>query len=102
MTATPVTERRIGGHVVVETLAALGARVAFGVPGVHALEASGIATAPPSGPAYLEIPVDVLPAEADPAPVPNPGAPEPRAASPGAVPAVVVVKARLASALPTP
>lgn len=37
MTATPVTERRIGGHVVVETLAALGARVAFGVPGVHAL-----------------------------------------------------------------
>ena len=37
MTATPAIERRIGGHVVVETLAALGARVAFGVPGVHAL-----------------------------------------------------------------
>jgi acetolactate synthase-1/2/3 large subunit len=28
---------RIGGHVVVETLEALGAEVAFGVPGVHAL-----------------------------------------------------------------
>jgi len=37
VTATPAIERRIGGHVVVETLAALGARVAFGVPGVHAL-----------------------------------------------------------------
>jgi acetolactate synthase I/II/III large subunit len=28
---------RIGGHLVVETLEALGAEVAFGVPGVHAL-----------------------------------------------------------------
>jgi acetolactate synthase I/II/III large subunit len=28
---------RIGGHVVAESLAALGAEVAFGVPGVHAL-----------------------------------------------------------------
>ena len=28
---------RIGGHLVVETLQALGAEVAFGVPGVHAL-----------------------------------------------------------------
>ena len=28
---------RIGGHVVVETLEALGAEVAFGLPGVHAL-----------------------------------------------------------------
>lgn len=37
MSATPATAQRIGGHVVVETLAALGARVAFGVPGVHAL-----------------------------------------------------------------
>ena len=37
MTTTPATGRRIGGHVVVETLAALGAQVAFGVPGVHAL-----------------------------------------------------------------
>jgi acetolactate synthase I/II/III large subunit len=37
VTATPATRRRIGGHVVVETLAALGARIAFGVPGVHAL-----------------------------------------------------------------
>jgi acetolactate synthase-1/2/3 large subunit len=29
--------RRIGGHLVAESLAALGAEVAFGVPGVHAL-----------------------------------------------------------------
>jgi len=28
---------RIGGHVVVESLASLGAEVAFGVPGIHAL-----------------------------------------------------------------
>ena len=31
------TGTRIGGHLVVETLEALGAEVAFGVPGVHAL-----------------------------------------------------------------
>jgi acetolactate synthase I/II/III large subunit len=31
------THTRLGGHVVVETLSALGAEVAFGVPGVHAL-----------------------------------------------------------------
>ena len=31
------TRTRLGGHVVVETLRALGAEVAFGVPGVHAL-----------------------------------------------------------------
>ena len=37
MTATPATAQRLGGHTVIETLAALGARVAFGVPGVHAL-----------------------------------------------------------------
>ncbi len=37
MTATPATVQRLGGHTVIETLAALGARVAFGVPGVHAL-----------------------------------------------------------------
>src|ERR1700686_608204 len=30
-------QTRIGGHVVVEGLASLGADVAFGVPGVHAL-----------------------------------------------------------------
>jgi len=29
--------RRIGGHLVAESLAALGAEVAFGVPGIHAL-----------------------------------------------------------------
>jgi acetolactate synthase I/II/III large subunit len=29
--------RRIGGHIVAESLAALGAEAAFGVPGVHAL-----------------------------------------------------------------
>ena len=29
--------KRIGGHLVAESLAALGAEVAFGVPGVHAL-----------------------------------------------------------------
>jgi acetolactate synthase I/II/III large subunit len=37
VTAAPATARRLGGHTVIETLAALGARVAFGVPGVHAL-----------------------------------------------------------------
>jgi acetolactate synthase I/II/III large subunit len=37
VTVTSSTERRIGGHVVVETLSALGARCVFGVPGVHAL-----------------------------------------------------------------
>ena len=37
MTVTTATGQRTGGHVVVETLAALGADVAFGVPGVHAL-----------------------------------------------------------------
>lgn len=31
------TRTRIGGHVVVESLEALGAEVAFGLPGVHAL-----------------------------------------------------------------
>jgi acetolactate synthase-1/2/3 large subunit len=37
--AAPVTERttRTGGHVVAETFEALGARVVFGLPGVHAL-----------------------------------------------------------------
>ncbi len=29
--------KRIGGHLVAESLAALGAEVAFGVPGIHAL-----------------------------------------------------------------
>ena len=33
----PAPVRRIGGHVVTETLEALGAKVAFGVPGIHAL-----------------------------------------------------------------
>ncbi len=37
MTVTTASRQRTGGHVVVETLAALGANVAFGVPGVHAL-----------------------------------------------------------------
>jgi acetolactate synthase-1/2/3 large subunit len=37
VTAGPSTRTRIGGHLVVETLEALGAEVAFGVPGVHAL-----------------------------------------------------------------
>lgn len=37
MTAAASTRTRIGGHLVVETLEALGAEVAFGVPGVHAL-----------------------------------------------------------------
>jgi thiamine pyrophosphate-dependent acetolactate synthase large subunit-like protein len=31
------TGTRIGGHVVAESLAALGAQVAFGVPGIHSL-----------------------------------------------------------------
>src|SRR6201994_2565127 len=31
------TASRIGGHLVAESLVALGARVAFGVPGIHAL-----------------------------------------------------------------
>jgi acetolactate synthase-1/2/3 large subunit len=31
------TRTRIGGHLVVETLEALGAEVAFGLPGIHAL-----------------------------------------------------------------
>jgi acetolactate synthase I/II/III large subunit len=36
---TPATSagRRIGGHLVAESLAALGAEAAFGVPGIHAL-----------------------------------------------------------------
>ena len=37
MTVTTASGQRTGGHVVVDTLAALGANVAFGVPGVHAL-----------------------------------------------------------------
>jgi acetolactate synthase-1/2/3 large subunit len=37
MTVTTASGQRTGGHVVVESLAALGADVAFGVPGVHAL-----------------------------------------------------------------
>ena len=37
MTVSTASGQRTGGHVVVETLAALGANVAFGVPGVHAL-----------------------------------------------------------------
>ena len=32
-----MTDRRLGGHVVAESLAALGADAAFGVPGIHAL-----------------------------------------------------------------
>ncbi|MFZ0089085.1 MAG: thiamine pyrophosphate-binding protein [Solirubrobacteraceae bacterium] len=36
MTTTPATTR-IGGHLVADTLAALGADVAFGVPGIHSL-----------------------------------------------------------------
>ena len=36
--SAPATGRtRIGGHLVAESLAALGAEVAFGVPGVHSL-----------------------------------------------------------------
>ncbi|MHB1569955.1 MAG: thiamine pyrophosphate-binding protein, partial [Solirubrobacteraceae bacterium] len=35
--AQDTNRARIGGHVVADSLAALGARVAFGVPGVHAL-----------------------------------------------------------------
>src|ERR671935_2773706 len=31
------TATRIGGHVVAESLRALGAKVVFGIPGVHAL-----------------------------------------------------------------
>ena len=34
---TAIATRRIGGHVVAESLEALGANVAFGVPGIHAL-----------------------------------------------------------------
>jgi acetolactate synthase-1/2/3 large subunit len=37
VTSGASTRTRIGGHLVVETLEALGAEVAFGVPGVHAL-----------------------------------------------------------------
>lgn len=37
MSAAPRAGNRIGGHVVAESLAALGAEVAFGVPGIHAL-----------------------------------------------------------------
>ncbi len=37
MTAHDLTTSRIGGHLVAESLAALGAEVAFGVPGVHSL-----------------------------------------------------------------
>jgi acetolactate synthase-1/2/3 large subunit len=31
------TRTRVGGHLVVESLEALGAEVAFGLPGIHAL-----------------------------------------------------------------
>jgi acetolactate synthase-1/2/3 large subunit len=37
VSGTTTTPRRLGGHVVAESLAALGAEVAFGVPGIHAL-----------------------------------------------------------------
>jgi acetolactate synthase-1/2/3 large subunit len=37
VSVTRATTPRTGGHVVAESLAALGAEVAFGVPGVHAL-----------------------------------------------------------------
>jgi len=37
MTGTAAAPERPGGHLVAESLAALGAEVAFGVPGVHAL-----------------------------------------------------------------
>jgi acetolactate synthase-1/2/3 large subunit len=37
VSAAPRAGNRIGGHVVAESLAALGAEVAFGVPGIHAL-----------------------------------------------------------------
>lgn len=37
MTATQATRTRIGGHVVAESLGALGAEVVFGVPGIHSL-----------------------------------------------------------------
>jgi acetolactate synthase I/II/III large subunit len=37
VTVTPDTTRRIGGHLVAESLTALGAHVAFGVPGIHSL-----------------------------------------------------------------
>jgi acetolactate synthase-1/2/3 large subunit len=36
-TPTPTTTRRLGGHLVVETLADLRVDTAFGVPGIHAL-----------------------------------------------------------------
>ena len=37
MSAGPAAAPRIGGHLVAETLQALGAEVAFGVPGIHSL-----------------------------------------------------------------
>lgn len=37
MSPGPPAGSRIGGHVVAESLSALGAEVAFGVPGIHAL-----------------------------------------------------------------
>lgn len=37
MSPTPHAGSRIGGHLVAESLTALGAEVAFGVPGIHAL-----------------------------------------------------------------
>ncbi len=37
MTASGVSTQRLGGHLVAESLAALGARTAFGVPGIHSL-----------------------------------------------------------------
>jgi acetolactate synthase-1/2/3 large subunit len=43
----PATSARIGGGVVVESLEALGAQVAFGVPGIHALAIwDGLRTSP--------------------------------------------------------
>jgi len=37
VSSAPRAGSRIGGHLVAESLSALGAEVAFGVPGVHAL-----------------------------------------------------------------
>ncbi|MDQ6729214.1 MAG: thiamine pyrophosphate-binding protein, partial [Actinomycetota bacterium] len=37
MIVAPRSGRRLGGHVVVEALAALGVRTVFGLPGIHAL-----------------------------------------------------------------
>src|SRR5438105_1562398 len=88
---TSQLKTRTGGQVVIETLQALGAQLVFGLPGIHTLplwealrtRAWQQALTPPSGPTYVEVPVDLLRDEAEMSPPIslNPEPPPPAAAS---------------------